>query len=170
MLGGLFSNGKVEIRLTKHTFVPGERIEGTVAYALDEPKEGKRLVVGLRATQRVRTSSVHQGRVTSSDETRTIYEFKNELAGEATYTHGSKSFELTVPPDALDRVGVAPEGLLGDIARAASFLAGNSKGPVEWEIFAFVDLPWKVNPKKSQPITVVEGAPPAAGPPRIRIG
>ena len=36
-------------------------------------------------------------------------------------------------------------------------------GPPQAE-FAFIDLPWKVNPKRSLAVTIV------AGPPRLRIG
>jgi hypothetical protein len=57
-----------------------------------------------------------------------------------------------------------PEGLLGDIARAASFLSGETRFPLEWEVFAYIDIPWRLNVKKNVAITVSEA------PPRIRIG
>lgn len=172
MFDELFGNGKLEIRLPKLTFGAGEAIDGDLSYALDAPMKARALVVGLRAKQRIRTRAVRNGSVSVEDTTKTLYEFKNELSGEKTYSRGDASFHLAVPHDVhrFEAQAQAPDGLLGDIARAASFLSGESRSPVEWEVFAVIDIPWKVNVKKAQAITVTEGAPPAGPPVRIRIG
>lgn len=170
MFDSLFGNGKMEIELSRHRFGAGEMIEGSVSFKLDEPLAARALIVGLRAKQRVRSRRMQNGQMTSSEETRTVYEFKNELSGERTYSSGTKAFALTVPQDALKYETQAPDGIIGDIARAASFFAGESRSPVEWEVFGLIDIPWKVNVKKSVAITVVEGAPAPPPGPRIRIG
>jgi hypothetical protein len=165
MLGSLFKNGKMEIRLAKHAFVMGELIEGVVTYALDEPMDARALVVGLRATQRTVTRSRStQGPTNIVHQRQTVYEFKNELGGEATYRSGERAFTLVVPEAANARGATPPSGILGDIARAASFLSGNAAFPLEWEVFGYVDIPWKLNVKKGVPIAVTEA------PARVRIG
>jgi len=173
MFDSLFGNGKMDILLPKISWRAGETIDGSLSFKLDEPLKARALIAGLRAKQRVRTKSLQQGREIVHDETKTLYEFKSELGGEKTYSAGSYDFRLVIPSDALGRGGSAPSGIIGDLARAAAFLSGETRSPVEWEVFAFIDIPWKMNVKKALAITVVEGAAPPPDPPpptRFRIG
>ena len=86
----------------------------------------------------------------------TVWEFKRELAGEGVYSEGSYPFELLVPSDIFRAEAAPPPGLLGDIARAVSFLQPQKRFPLQWHVFAAVSRPFRVDVKKKVDIVVTE--------------
>jgi hypothetical protein len=139
--------GSVKLTLPKTKFAPGDTITGTVALLLPEPIDGKRLVVGLRASQRTIEYSKVAGVRTANTTNATIYRFEHEVLGAQAYSGGEHAFELPVPPDALD-LRASPGtggGKIGDVARAVSSVVAPTAGPIEWRVWAMLEIPWSRN-------------------------
>lgn len=155
--------GKVEVSLDRVVFKPGDVIRGRMTFTLKEPTPARRLAVGLYGRQRVVTSGMSNGTRTVGHRVDDVFRFEQQLGGEDLYTSGERSFEIVVPSYVLRGArGVEPpEGALGDVLRAITFLSPNKQFPVEWEIRAFVDLPFKINPKAAMSITITEYVNPA---------
>jgi len=139
--------GTARIALVRTKFVPGDAIVGTVTLALPEPIEGKRLVVGLRASQRTVEYTKIGGVRSASTTKSTIYRFEQELAGTKQYESGEVGFELQVPPDALDLRAKAGTGggTIGDVARTVASVVAPAAGPIEWQVWATLEIPWSRN-------------------------
>jgi hypothetical protein len=156
--------GKVDLSLDRVVFKPGDTIRGRMKFSLKEPTPARRLAVGLYGKQRAISTSIGSGGVrTVGHRVDEVYKFEHVIAGEDLYTHGDHGFEIVIPSYVLSGArGVdAPQGTLGDVVRAISFLSPQKQVPVEWEIRAFVDLPFKLNPKSSRSITITEYVNPA---------
>jgi hypothetical protein len=150
--------GKVNLTLERVVFKPGDTIRGHVSFTLKEPTPARRVAVGLYGRQRVVTSSMSNGTRTVGHRVDDVFKFEHQLAGEDIYTTGAHNFEIVIPSYVLSGArGVQPpDGPLGDMLRAISFLSPSKQFPVEWEIRAFVDIPFKINPKTAMSITVTE--------------
>lgn len=134
--------GTVQVAVERTRFAPGDDIRGTVTLSLPEPVEGKRLVVTLRATQRtVDYQRVAGVRTVGSSEV-TIYEQSQEVGGPRSYTSEALPFTLPLPSDAGDRKPPAPEGKVGDFARAVSSVVAPTTGPIQWRVTATLVVPW----------------------------
>lgn len=153
--------GTIEIELEQFGFYPGDTIRGQVVLELRSPQPARALVVGLRARQRVvdRYRSPRESVLSYRNET--VWEFRRELAGAGVYTEGRYPFELLVPSDVFRPEPAPPAGLLGDLARAVSFLQPVKRFPLQWQVFAAVSRPLKVDVKKR--IDVVVSARPTVG-------
>lgn len=139
--------GSARIALVRTKFAPGDTITGTVTLVLPEPIDGKRLVVGLRASQRT-VEYTKIGGVQSASTTKSgIYRFEHELAGAQSYASGELAFELPVPPDALDLRATAGTGggTIGDVARTVASVVAPTAGPIEWQVWATLEIPWSRN-------------------------
>jgi hypothetical protein len=148
--------GSIELQLERYGFYPGDTIRGQLVLKLSEPQPARALMVGLRARQRVVDRFRSTGENVLSYRTETVWEFKRDLAGEGTYREGSYPFELLVPSDVFHREAGPPAGLLGDIARAVSFLQPQKRFPLQWQVFAVVSRPYKVDLKKRVDVVVTE--------------
>jgi len=148
--------GSIEIQLERFGFYPGDTIRGQLVLKLREPQSARALVVGLRARQRVveRYRSPRENVLNYRNET--VWEFERELAGEGVYTEGSYPFEILVPGDIFRAEAAPPPGILGDIARAVSFLQPQKRFPLQWQVFGFVSRPFKVDIKKQIDVVVTE--------------
>jgi hypothetical protein len=155
--------GKVSVSLDRVVFKPGDTIRGRMSFSLKEPTPARRIAVGLYGRQRVVSTGMNNGTRTASHRVDDVFKLERDLAGEDLYTAGDHPFEIVIPSYVLSGArGVQPpEGALGDMLRVISFLSPNKQFPVEWEIRAFVDLPFKINPKASMSITVTEYVNPA---------
>ena len=148
--------GTIEIQLERFAYFPGETIRGEVRLKLSEPQSARALIVGVRARQKVvdRYRAARENVLSYRNET--VWEFKRELGGTGVYTEGSYPFELVVPSDIFQAQVAPPPGLLGDVARAVSFLQPQKRFPLQWHVFAAVSRPWKVDVKKKVDIVVTE--------------
>jgi hypothetical protein len=149
--------GDLRIELAQRTAVAytGDELRGTLKLALTEPTEAKCLMVGLRATQK----SVSYGKDPTGVRTATAstverYRFDLEVGGARRYHQDVIEFALTVPPDALDHGVKLPDGKLGDVARAVSAVVSPSASPLQWQVVAWLDIPWSQNVKASADVVV----------------
>jgi hypothetical protein len=129
------SRGTLAVSLDRERFAPGDEIRGKVTLAIDEPIEGTKLVVQLRATQR--TVDYHRagGVRTVGTSTALIFQFEKELGGARGYGSEELPFTLVVPRDAA-RAAAAPAGKVGAVARAVSSVVAPTTGPIEWRVQA----------------------------------
>ena len=134
--------GSARLELDQTRAAPGGTLRGRLVLALPEPVEAKRLVVTLRARQKV--MNVHRstsGRSISTSHAG-VYEHDTELGGPRRYESGTFSFELTVPPDALDLRPGPPPTPLGDVVRTVASALTPSAGPIEWQVIGRLVIPW----------------------------
>jgi hypothetical protein len=130
--------GEVRLELTQTRATPGGSFHGKVHLALSEPVDARRLVVVLRAHQRI----VELGRGTTSATRNEVFRFEHELGGAKRYEAGVGAFELHVPIDALDRRPAAGEHPLADVARTVASVIKPAAGPIEWSVQARLEISW----------------------------
>ncbi|MBK9035849.1 MAG: hypothetical protein IPL61_32140 [Myxococcales bacterium] len=129
--------GDVRVTLDALRARAGAELRGTVALALTEPIDARRLVVELRASQRgVET----RGGVRAPTAT-TLYKFEHELGGAQRYHREQLAFTLPVPRELGGGRAAPPAGRLGDVARAVSAVVAPTTGPVEWKVVARLVVP-----------------------------
>lgn len=125
--------GSVRVALESTRASPGGDVRGKVVLELVEPVEARKLVVELRASQRV--FDARGGVRALATTTTTIYRFESELDGARRYHQEEVPFTLTVPKDTGGRPP-APAGRIGDVARAVSSVVQPTTGPIEWRVIA----------------------------------
>lgn len=131
--------GSVKLVLDATRAAPGGELHGKVVLELTEPVEAKRLVVELRASQRI--VDARGGVRAIAATTTTIYRFEHEVDGARRYHREELPFTLTVPADTGHRPA-APAGRLGDVARAVSSVVSPTAGPLEWRVTASLVVPF----------------------------
>ena len=134
--------GSARIELDQTRAAPGGTLRGRLVLALAEPVEAKRLVVTLRARQKV--MNVHRsssGRSISTSHA-DVYEHDTELGGTKHYESVTLPFELTVPPDALDLRPSAGQNPVADVVRTVASALSPSAGPIEWQVIGRLVIPW----------------------------
>lgn len=137
--------GSVRLELDQTKAAPGGAIHGRVVLALSEPVEARKLVVTLRARQKLVTVKRNDSGRSVGTSHADVYAFNLELGGVQTYTTDTLAFELTVPPDALDLRAGAPASPLGEVARSIASVVSPSAGPIEWQVVATLEIPWGRN-------------------------
>lgn len=135
--------GDVKLELDQTRTTPGGTLRGRVVLVLTEPVAAKRLVVTLRARQKIVTvGSTSSGKTVGSSHA-DVYSFDAALGGEATYESGAHPFELNVPSDALDlRAASAGLNPLADAVRSVASALSPGAGPIEWEVVGRLEIAW----------------------------
>ncbi|KAA0005653.1 MAG: hypothetical protein FE039_01400 [Thermoplasmata archaeon] len=157
---GLFGPDKITLNLEKYNYTPGEMIKGTVKLNLKKPTFARKLEVafiGRRIDHRSSASVaglVSGSKPHSSTSYTTIYEFKMPVAGEKEYQKEEYPFEIKIPSDILQN-NPTLEGKLGQAATAIKMLAGVSSR-IDWIVKAHLDVPKKLDIKKTQKIILSE--------------
>jgi len=158
---GLFGPDKITLNLEKYNYTPGETIKGTIKLNLKKPTLARKLEVAFigRRIDRQSSASVigmaSGGRHHHSSTTyTTVYEFKMPVDGEKEYQKDEYPFEIKIPSDILQN-NPTLEGKLGQAATAIKMLAGVSSR-IEWFVKAHLDVPKKLDIKKSQKIVLSE--------------
>lgn len=146
--------GSLRLELEATRFAPGDPVRGRLTLVLPEPLDARRLVVGLRAHQRTVDYQRTGGVRTVGTSRATLYRFDQELAGAERYDSGERFFALAIPTDAIARQAPAPDGKLGDVARAVSSVIAPAAGPIEWTIVATLEIPLSRNLEHSVDISV----------------
>jgi hypothetical protein len=142
------SVGELHLTLDAKVYMPGELVTGKVRLDLTEASPAKRLVVGLIARQRAVGLAPGQQGLQLSYRNDKVWDFHFDLDGPRLYRPGeTANFELLVPLEATETNFTPPEGLLGEVAQALSFLSNVKRFPLEWKVYAFLDRPWQLNPK-----------------------
>jgi hypothetical protein len=137
--------GSVKLELDQTKAAPGGTISGRLVLDLKEPVEAKRLVVALTAHQRMVNVRKDSGHRTVGTETANVYNFEVELGGATTYKSETLSFELTIPPDALDLKASPPTTPLGDVVRSVAAAVSPTAGPIQWQVVGRMEIPWGRN-------------------------
>lgn len=149
--------GNVRLELDVPRATAGGTLKGRVLLELTEPTEAKRLVVTLRARQKVMTVSTSSAGRSVGTQHRDVYAFDLELGGTKTYDVTSVPFELTVPPDALDlRPQTSAGNAFADAVRTVASALTPQTGPIEWHVIATLDIPWGKNLTSSVDIVVTK--------------
>jgi hypothetical protein len=135
--------GDVKLELVQTRTTAGGTLTGKIVLALPEPIEAKRLIVTLRARQKVMTVSKSGGTNSVGTSHAEVYQFDRELAGAQKYTSGQHAFELVVPSDALDlRPTSGGANPLADAVRTVASALSPSTGPIEWEVIGKLEIAW----------------------------
>ena len=134
--------GDVRIELDRTKLGPGDALRGRVVLALPEPVDGKRLVVSLVAFQRTIEFQRRDGHRTTTANRTEIFRFDRELSGPAQFTTKALPFELTVPPDALDKQAPPGSHPIADAVRSVASVLSPQVGPVEWSVMARLEISW----------------------------
>lgn len=136
--------GDVRVEVDHTKVAPGGTLRGRLTLQLPEPVEAKRLVVTLRARQKVMT--VHRGKGGRSISTShaDVYQFDNVLGHAKQYESQTLPFELVVPPDALElRPSSSSSGnAVADAMRTVASALSPSAGPIEWQVIGSLEISW----------------------------
>ena len=135
--------GSVKLELDNTRVAPGGTIKGRVVLALSEPVAAKRLLVTLRARQRIVTVKRGEGAKGVSATHADVFQFDQELSPSQTFDARTVEFELAVPADALD---LKPQpnnsSPLADAARTIASAFSPSTGPIEWQVVGRLEIAW----------------------------
>ncbi|MCJ7669039.1 MAG: hypothetical protein MUO61_00780 [Dehalococcoidia bacterium] len=143
--------GKIDIAIQKFNYAPGDTISGNVALTLKRPVKARELSVSLiggqQITQEQATESRsiifgdHKSQGTSTN-TKSVYEFKQQLDGEKQYSQGQEYyfFEIKIPADILDK-GAEMTGTI-------QFF------PVMWYLLSKLDIPGRLDISNKVQVTI----------------
>ncbi|MDQ3364379.1 MAG: hypothetical protein M3680_03030 [Myxococcota bacterium] len=135
--------GSVKLELDQTRVAPGGTLRGRLVLALTEPVEARRLVVTLRARQKVITIGKNESGRTVGTSHADVYHFDSELDVAKSYESGTFAFELDVPPDALElRPATAGANPLADAVRSVASALSPSAGPIEWQVSGRLEIAW----------------------------
>ena len=150
--------GELKLDLEKLHYHPSDSVLGKLNLNLSEATDAKRLVVGLRGSRQKTSYSKGAGGKQSQDtHDELVHEFEIELAGEQAFEAGVYDFELHIPTDAIEvKPEIRADGLLGDVARVVTSIATSGTSSVSWQVFAFLDIPWKRNLNHKVDIAVTD--------------
>lgn len=138
--------GGVHLEIDHTKVAPGGTLRGRLVLQLPEAVEAKRLVVTLRARQKIMT--VHRGNNGRSISTShaDVYQFDHVLGHATTYESQTLSFELVVPPDALElrpsSSGPSSGNAVADAVRTVASALSPSAGPIEWQVVGRLEISW----------------------------
>jgi len=134
--------GGVKLELDNTRVTPGGTLRGRLVLALDEPVDAKRLVVTLRARQKVVTVRRTDAGKSVGTSHADVYQFDHELGGAKTYESTTVPFELVVPPDALDLRPSAGANPVADAIRTVASALSPAAGPIEWQVLGQLAIAW----------------------------
>jgi hypothetical protein len=134
--------GDVKLELDQTRVAPGGTLRGRVVLALSEPVDAKRLVVILRARQKIVTITKNQAGRSVGTSHADVYQFDQELGSAKAYESGTVAFELPVPPDALDLRPAAGTHPIADAVRSVASALSPSAGPIEWQVIGKLEIAW----------------------------
>lgn len=148
-----FWKGKMELKLDKYSFDPGENIKGTLIYKLKKNTKARKITIRLigeeKQTSRRRDSDGH---MTTDTRTVKFFDLEIPLDGEKDYKEGSYDFNVPIPKNLFDP-GQRPKGVVGDIVGALESLGG-SRRDIQWTLMANLDIPKGFDLSKKQKIVI----------------
>ena len=155
---GLFGPDKITFTLEKFNYKPGENIKGKVKLNLKKPLPGRKLEISLIGKKKT-TRRTSKGSQTHYE---TVYDFSIPISGEQEYHDGSYDFELSIPGDILyeksqrHRAQEQLEEKMGAAGTLISAVAMGGTSRIDWKVKAQLDVPKKLDIKKSQDIVISE--------------
>ena len=153
---GLFGPDKITLMLEKYNYSPGETIKGNVKLNLKKPTKARKMEVSFIGTRK------EQYRRDGKNQTRhvNVFDFSMPLGPEKEYQNENFDFEIQIPSTIIQQTQTMHEGALdGNLGKAVaigSALAGNRVYPIEWMVRAQLDIPMKLDVKKTQKIILSE--------------
>ena len=152
---GLFGKNKLSLKLEKYDFKPGETIKGSFIIDLKKTYEARKIQVSLIG-RRKESRKDHDGDYTYYYHN--IYDFSIPLAPEGEYQYQQFHFEIKIPENILEVRGKTTykqlDGTLGKLQELGKAMSGYTTYPVEWLIQAHIDIPNRLDMKKSQDIVI----------------
>ena len=160
---GLFGPEKITLTLEKYDYTPGEKIKGTIKLNLKKPTNARKLEISFIGKKIDKQSNMAVGPMVmggggghrSSTHYTTVYNFEMPIAGEQEYQTEEYPFEIKIPDNILQN-NPTLEGKMGQAATAFKMIAGVSS-QIDWVVKAQLDVPKKLDIKKSQKIVLSEG-------------
>ncbi len=135
--------GAVKLELDNTRVAPGGTIKGRIVLALSEPVAAKRLLVTLRARQRIVTVKRGEGAKGVSATHADVFQFDQELSPSQTFDARTVEFELPIPADALDlKAQPNNNSPLADAARTIASAFNPAAGPIEWQVIGRLEIAW----------------------------
>ena len=132
--------GKVELELSKTSFVPGESITGKVKLFLNEPEKAHEVRIEFYGEIVKRRTAMSGGHHHSSSTVEKVFLVQKQLDGERAYKDGETfDFSLTIPENALPP---KPNGIV------MSFMSFFTAAPRAWYVHATLDMPMKFDMNK----------------------
>jgi len=154
---GLFGPDKITVTLDKLQYKPGDIIKGSVGLNLRKPVRARKLTVALLG--KVRTTHCNsKGQMQTEDVV--VYDFTIPLDAENDYLSELYRFEIKIQPDILQMHSSAQQiqqllqQKLGTVGTILGKMATAGQGPVRWMVHAQLDVPLKIDVKKSQDIVI----------------
>jgi len=144
--------GKIDLKIGKTVFNPGEMIQGEVKMKVNKPTKAKGIKVVLTATRE--SSSYRGGRRQSHTET--LYNFEQELDVEREYqpSEGERTYKFGIQvPAGIDKKPDLGNGAFGQLVNVASMLSGRSSN-IKWSLTAKLDIPMGFDVAKKVQISV----------------
>lgn len=150
--------GGIEIELDRHTFSPGDTIDGTLLLHLDETTSARRLMISLIGTRdRMRVMKDKTQGDQFHRHRETVHKFEYQLAGEQIFIPGETrhTFSMKIPSSFK---GVKPDiqgtGTVSNLLRIATNVASAASGLMQWKVVGYLDIPLRRNLKKKIDIIV----------------
>ena len=153
---GLFGPEKITFTLEKYDYKPGEKIKGTIKLNLKKPVTARKLEISLQGKRKT-TQYTSKGTQTQYQ---TVYNFSLPLGGEKEYHQDQYSFEIPIPSDILNEKNLqqkSQEKLEEKLGAAGTFISAVAMGGrslITWSVKAELDVPLKLDVRKSQDIII----------------
>ena len=153
---GLFGPDKITLTVDQNMYKPGDVIKGVISLNLKKPVRARKIEVALLGKVRS-THRDSQGHVHTEDVT--VYEFTVPLDGENDYCNETYHYEIKIQADILQMNSSSQQlqqklqeklGTFGAILGQMSM----RQGPVRWMVHAQLDIPMKLDVKKTQDIVI----------------
>ncbi|MEE9525537.1 MAG: hypothetical protein V3V78_02920 [Candidatus Woesearchaeota archaeon] len=123
-----FGKGKIEIKLDKYEFVPGDTISGTLVLKLKKPLEANELTIGIEGYQKT-----VQGYGNSRNyRTTKVFDFEKPLDGAKGYSTQPQEYKFTLKIPSSVATGKI-EGALGGVVKAAQLLT-QTRSRIDWRV------------------------------------
>lgn len=155
---GFFGPDKMSMELERLNYRPNETIRGVVHLKLDKPTKARKLLVSLlgkvKTTRRDADGDLHP-------EDRIVYEFSLPLDGEKEYLAESYPFEILIQSDLIQQdqprleLQKELEEKLGGLGSILGKMAPGPR-PIRWMVHANLDIPMKLDVKKTQDIVIFQ--------------
>lgn len=144
-----FWKGKIELKMEKYKFSPGDVIEGDLVLSLKKPTKAREITIRLIGEEKIRERNRDE-----NYETKTVrfFDLKIPLDGESEYSKGSYPFKVPIPNDLFDE-GAKPDGFLGDVAGVLKDLSGR-RSSIRWKLIGNLDIPRGFDLSKKQDIVI----------------
>ncbi|MEM0359885.1 MAG: hypothetical protein QXK06_00930 [Candidatus Diapherotrites archaeon] len=145
--------GKIELTLEKFNFSPGDTIKGRIVLSMNKPTKARGIKARLWGERTITRTSYYNSGPRTEKRNQIIFNFELPLDGEKEYSSGEYEFEIKVPNNILQSQQ-APDGVIGELAKAAAFLGGSFASQPRWYLEAKLDIPGGMDVSKRVQINI----------------